>query len=896
MLRWLAWSVVCVVAMMLSGSSHVPTMVVSPMHLDQVQRAWIRDYQVVRFGSLVGNDSTASSHGRELSTLGTAYLAFVEQRTGLHFIRVPVQSTVQAYALLRAGQIDLIEEVVVGCKTSRSETGTLLTVPYYKDSLVIAMRGDEPAIVDQDGLVGKSVAVHAEQPMEAECITKWIPRSRIVRFPTVRQQLDAVTDGEVDVAMGSEALLTPVVHASYASRLYLPGWIDGGDYTLHMAVRSDNPILLGIVNKALMSITAAEADRLYERWINDNGSVPPSWRSIVRAYGAEFGLFLAALAALLAALIFALRAYRAADGIARARARFVAVVTHEVRTPLNALLASIEMLRETPLHSDQRNLVAQAGKAGAMLLELANKVLDHDVIEKRRLPITVASCSPVQIAEDAVLSVAPLARQKALAMRFVVGDDVPDAVLLDEGRVRQVLVNLLGNAVKYTEQGHVELGLAVLRRVSAGERCELQFRVQDTGPGIPAEAQQGVFDPYVRLWGHRAALRQAGAGLGLAISKGLIGLMGGTITVRSVPGSGACFEVRIPVHIAARPWGPRLQGVLVHIDVSQPQLRNLIIRYLEREGGLCRGGIHSGEGSTQGLALRIIETTNAIEVLSTSGGADALGQAVDTDPLLPGALVDACVEATAVKGQHQDAASSPSPVPGEHANAVVLVVDDHPSNVEVIREQLNRLGYQSHAAFDVATALACFRRNRYAMVLLDCSLGDDDGYACATRMRTEEAQAERQRTPIIAYSAASGSEHALRCVDAGMDGILRKPVLLADLKRIMDMWLSDSIELVTLPEDTVSSLSAAEGSSTFWDATDRDIAALVAAVTEGDVERTRRIAHRAYGAAMVAGETYLAQVLRSVLDLAEGLHTDKGRIDELIAQLSAVSQHVRANR
>ncbi|KVO04092.1 hypothetical protein WJ69_26205 [Burkholderia ubonensis] len=848
---------------------------------------WIRKHSTVRYAGLVLSDQAQRKGVRALPTLGAVYLQWIAERTGLRLERVPVLARDAEHALRATQRIDVIPEVAVGCRAAPIGKAWRLTIPYNKDAIVIAMRGGERALIDQGDLRGKTVAIRDAGAAETKCMTQWMPGSTIVRYETVREQVDAVMTGHADVAAGPSAVLTPLVHEGGAARVYLSGWFAGGSYTLHMAVRADDAMLASILNEALRSMTAEDAERLYERWVVESGNEALNWRSIVQAYRAQVAWVAAAVLVLLAALAASVRARRSAVDAARARATFAATVAHEVRTPLNALLATIELLSEERLHADHRRLVERMKCAGAALLELTNKVMENDVIERGRLPLATAPCSSIELLEAALVTVVPLARRKHLSLRLKLDARVPEGIVVDEGRVKQVLVNLLGNAVKYTERGYVELRLSALPTPENGT-CELRFRVRDSGPGIAADVQRYLFDPYVRGVEARGASRQEGIGLGLAIVKGLVDLMNGTVTVRSNPGRGTTFDVRIPARLSERATPARLRGVQAHIDVADLALRKSITRYLVREGATCQiiGSASPLDAGATALEIGGSAAGDGVEIRRSCMHCDGFCASVDGDPLLPGALVRACMSAVA-----HDASSCALGRAGKpsnrHAAKPILVVDDHMSNRIALSEQLRRLGFRSRLASDARTALKLFHQRRFAMVLLDCSLGEDDGYRCAERMRTEECAAGRPRTPIIAYSARSGQDHVLRCFDADMDGVLQKPVSLPDLERLLALWLpANDIARPPTPGDA----SLFRDGDIFQETLLDDLTRLTALRRAVDIKGMRRLAHRIYGAAAVAKRQDIAETCRAMLnELGQSGDTNEEAIDRLLVELTQLS-------
>jgi signal transduction histidine kinase/CheY-like chemotaxis protein len=243
----------------------------------------------------------------------------------------------------------------------------------------------------------------------------------------------------------------------------------------------------------------------------------------------------------------------AAEAANAAKSRFLAHMSHELRTPLNAVLGSLDLTRDWTLLPDQRDQLAMADEAGQALLQLINNVLDLSRIEAGELTLHPEPTALGEVAARAVAVVRPLARAKGLDLQIDLGAELPDAVLLDPLRLRQVLINLVGNAVKFTDSGQVRLRVEALSPDAACRR--LRFSVEDTGIGIPKDRQARLFDEFSQVQ-DQAAYRQGGAGLGLAISQRIVHLLGGRIAIESEPGRGSRFSFELEVQAAAPALAP----------------------------------------------------------------------------------------------------------------------------------------------------------------------------------------------------------------------------------------------------------------------------------------------------------------------------------------------------
>jgi signal transduction histidine kinase/FixJ family two-component response regulator/HPt (histidine-containing phosphotransfer) domain-containing protein len=386
-------------------------------------------------------------------------------------------------------------------------------------------------------------------------------------------------------------------------------------------------------------------------------------------------------------------AARAARGEAEAanlaKSTFLATMSHEIRTPMNGVIGAMDVLEGQTLTEAQRRIVATMRESATTLLRLVSDVLDFSKIEAGRLELEEAPFSLRALLAGAAATLRPRAEAQGLTLdEFVEGE--PDLLLGDATRLRQILFNLLGNAIKFTERGGVSVAARVERLADGRARVELT--VSDTGVGIAPEVLPRLFTAFTQ--GDSSTTRRfGGTGLGLSIVRRLTELMGGEVRVESRPGQGARFRVTLHPRIA--------------------------------EAGA--------------LAAPVSDVVPA--------------------PLPPGA-------------------------------GRVLVVDDHAVNREVLLRQLGMLGLEADAATDGEEALARWQTGRYAVVLSDLHMPGLDGFEFVRLLRGREAAERHGRTPIIAVSANALAGEAERCLDAGMDGFLAKPVTIGRLRATLARWLS----------------------------------------------------------------------------------------------------------
>ncbi|HEY4442083.1 MAG TPA: response regulator [Candidatus Elarobacter sp.] len=520
------------------------------------------------------------------------------------------------------------------------------------------------------------------------------------------------------------------------------------------------------------------------------------------------------------------RAVEAAD----VKAQFLATMSHEIRTPINAVVGMSELLLQTPLSDEARDYASTVRDSAESLLAIVNDILDFSKIEAGRMDLEAVPFSPVVAVENATDILAAAARKKGLSLSTYVAPDVPRRVIGDADRLRQVLLNLLGNAVKFTATGSVTVR-AIVDSMD-GESAVLHFSVTDTGPGIAPDVAERLFEPF-RQADQSTRRRFGGTGLGLSISRRIVELMGGKIGFDSSVGRGSTFWFTIPVPRVMdepRDGAGALRGTRILLIDEETVARQVVDQYLLSWGAIASStgnaahalelakamaGRHSpfdavvidrragGDAYAFCARLRALPGLERVPMLLITGAeenasahdARARGfAAVVRKPIRQNALYDALVGA--MRGPvplEAPVIEPPAIVAVERngdANGVrILVAEDNPVNRKLALQQLKKLGYDAHAVTNGREAIEAVSRDEFGLVLMDCQMPECDGFEATREIRKVESGGGRH-IPIIAMTANALEGDREVCLAAGMDDYLAKPVQLAALRAAIERYVN----------------------------------------------------------------------------------------------------------
>lgn len=506
-----------------------------------------------------------------------------------------------------------------------------------------------------------------------------------------------------------------------------------------------------------------------------------------------------------------------AERATKSKSLFLATMSHEIRTPMNGVLGMLDLLSTTPLTVEQDEMVRVIGDSASTLLTIIDDILDVSKIEAGKMNLERVSTKLSELLEGTLDLVAARARDKDIEMAWLLDSNIPEFIFGDPVRLRQILLNLLGNAVKFTQQGHVALKASLTGQ--DGDFISVRFEVEDSGIGLTDEQQARLFQPFSQA-DDSTTRRFGGTGLGLSICRRLVSMMGGNIGVISRESFGSTFWFEIPLETAPQNQTAvtDFAGITVLV-INDAQITRLCI-----SGILHRHGAQTVQVESLDDLKRILAEPTRFDIvlidekLQTSATLSALLHRVNPTRII--SLTRSTVPnddiyklSKPIHSNHmlrmlnvvlgrlsgldemaaprsQDALPPPSIQQAQEEGRLILVAEDNRTNQLVIGKQLTRLGYAFEIVNDGEEAWDALQHKNYGLLLTDCFMPRLDGYLLTGRIRQHEAQCGTSpHLPIVALTASALRDDADKCLRAGMDDYLSKPIAIERLRKTMDKWM-----------------------------------------------------------------------------------------------------------
>jgi signal transduction histidine kinase/DNA-binding response OmpR family regulator/HPt (histidine-containing phosphotransfer) domain-containing protein len=837
------------------------------IELSAEQQAWVDDHPVIRIG-IDGDYAPYSFLDKDGRYLGIApdFIKIIGQRLGIKFEPVPNLSWTEIVEGSRQRTIDVIATAV---STKERRKFLNFTPIYINSPLVIMTRKEESEIVSPDDLDGRTVALVRKYSSSKRVVDEH-PKVEPVWIENPTEGLRSVATGEADVYIGVLGVNVYLSQKNGITNLKVAGRYDTETNGQRFAIRSDWPELALLLGEAIESISEEERIAIYDRWIRLQHDKVNDYSLLIKSIvgflfvigllyfyiqrlGREIEMRKNAEEELKETNKALVESRKIAEAANASKSDFLANMSHEIRTPMNAIIGMSYLAMETELNEIQHNYVSTIQGSSNALLGIINDILDFSKIEAGMLDMEEIDFRLNEVLDSLSNIITFKAREKGLEVLFSIDKNVPLSLIGDPLRLGQVLTNLSNNAVKFTELGEIVVAISLVREES--NRVELQFSVKDTGIGLTEEQISKLFKEFSQA-DSSTTRKHGGTGLGLTISKRLTEMMNGKIWVESEPGKGsnfnftACFGVGYDKESNNFELSESLRNMRVLVVDDNQTAREILKNALEsfslevEMASFGAEGISKVEEADTGRSFDLIimdwqmPDMNGIRsaeiikkhpklrhipkiiMLTAYGREEIMRQAKDSGldgflskPINPSLLFESILkvfeETTSLdKDEKTFKTSKKEQNITSIQGAKVLLVEDIEINQEIANKFLEKAGLVVAIANNGKEAVEMITESDYDCILMDCQMPVMNGYEATQVIRKEERFAS---LPIIAMTASAMQVDREKCIDAGMNDHISKPIILEDLFSTLVKWVSprkNSSEEIAA--SAISTISGAE--------------------------------------------------------------------------------------
>lgn len=794
------------------------------LSLTPLEEQYIQDHPILTLGVDPEFLPFEFIENGEYTGIASDYVSLIEQRTGLDLQVVPNLTWAQAYFQALEGNIDVLAAL---SKTDAREEFFLFSNMYYEIRRVIVTLNNNTDIRNISDLYGKTVAVQINSSHHTYLLEH--PQINLSLYTTVGQALTAVSDGSEVAFVGNLATSDYLIKSNGLTNLRFSVLPSDSSIGLHFAVQKNNPVLLSILNKALQSITTAEKVEINARWVTIDTLEHTDYGPLIRTIIGIL-IFIGFAGGISAFWIIKLRqeikirkqtafeleqAKLVAEEANLVKSTFMARMSHEIRTPLNAITGMSYILKKTPTTMTQKMYIERITQASQSMLSLINDILDYSKIEAAQIDLENISFSLDQVVHNLMSILAVKLEDKGLGFRFTKDSEVPTYFYGDPKRLEQVLLNLLNNAIKFTDRG--EVAFEIRQTAKQGAIHHLTITIKDTGIGMDQSAMAELFKPFKQA-DSSINRRFGGSGLGLSIVKHLVELMGGKVQVFSTPQEGSTFIVQLSLkadveqeaRIKADATSSLFKDIRVLVVDKNTSNLNMVETYLHSFGLDCElttsaqaaiSLLEKANGqlkspfdllildyetpSEQGLEFVTLmennpviqklpkvlmmlpmQRTDLFDQIEQSNVDSAIGK-----PIISSILHNAILELFIHRSIETTTLTEGKQVI-EKVHKRILVVDDNGTNQLIAKLLLEQSGFDVLVASDGAEGVRIYTEKtaRIDLILMDIHMPIMNGYDASRKIKSMHPQAI-----IVAMTAEVTPGVKAACESAGMSHYIAKP-------------------------------------------------------------------------------------------------------------------------